>query len=100
MCKSTVDTSTTSCQCDKGSAVDPLVIPVCGPDSICNALDKFVEGANYETNKGFCTVHVINFKEGTTHLFGVAYKIKKRDKGVMLNYCPFCGGQPGEFKRG
>ena len=27
MCKSTVDTSTTNCRCEKGSAVDPLVIP-------------------------------------------------------------------------
>lgn len=27
MCKSTVDTSIINCQCDRGSAVDPLVIP-------------------------------------------------------------------------
>lgn len=81
------------------SAVDPLVIPVlCGPDSICNALDSRIEGANYETTKGFCSVHVINTKTGKTRFFGVAYKERKADKGVMLNYCPFCGQKPGTFE--
>lgn len=72
--------------------------PLCGPDSVCNALDSRIEGANYETSKGFCTMHVINTKTGTTRFFGVAYKQRKADKGVMLNFCPFCGQKPGTFE--
>lgn len=86
--------------------VYPLVIPdpvhvkpePCSVDNICPALDSRIEGANFETSKGFCTIHLVNTTTGTTRFFGVAYKERKADKGVMLNYCPFCGQHPGEFK--
>lgn len=79
--------------------VEPVVIPEpCGPDNICPALESRIEGANFETSKGFCTVHVINFNTGNTQFFGVAYKERKSDKGVMINYCPFCGQKPGIFE--
>lgn len=70
---------------------------ICGVDTICKGLDTYIEGANFETNKGFCTVHVVDLKTGITRLFGVAYKRRKADKGVMLNFCPFCGNKPGTF---
>lgn len=71
---------------------------VCGANTICKALESLVEGANFETSKGFCTVHVVNIATNKTRLFGVGYKTRKTDKGVMLNYCPFCGQHPGEFQ--
>lgn len=81
------------------SDVQGVVIPGgCNSETTCKALDSVIEGTNFETGKGFCTVHLINFKTGKTDFFGVSYKKKRSDNGVMLNYCPFCGGHPGTFK--
>lgn len=82
-----------------GEECPPEATYFCGTDSICNALDSLIEGANFETSKGFCTVHVINTSSDKIRLFGVAYKRRKADKGVMLNFCPFCGQKPGTFER-
>jgi hypothetical protein len=33
-----------------------------------------------------------------THLVGVSYKTGVKDKGVMLNFCPFCGEKIDWFR--
>ena len=71
--------------------------PTCSTESLCIPLGMYVEGEQFEISKGFCTVRVINLVTGNTRLFGVAYKRRKSDKGVMLNFCPFCGQKPGIF---
>ena len=41
----------------------------------------------------------LNSKVGhpTTKLLGVAYAASAKDRGLLLNFCPWCGGKPGEM---
>jgi hypothetical protein len=50
-------------------------------------------------SKGFKAIHTTNFKTGKKRFFGVAYKRNAKDRGLMLNVCPFCYGEPGGFER-
>jgi hypothetical protein len=62
----------------------------CDTNGCCSHLGKRLGNGG----KGFAAKHTINSANQTAFL-GVAYKMK--DKGLMLNYCPFCGGRPGNF---
>jgi len=56
----------------------------------CNGMKKSLEGEANAKRKGFIQVNLFNFKKGTESCLGVAYKKSMHDKGIMLNYCPFC----------
>jgi len=56
---------------------------------------KFLGERLMLTGKGFSLMDVINFETGKTDFRGVIYKMTNKDKGLLLNYCPFCGGKPG-----
>lgn len=45
--------------------------------------------------RGLHTMETINMKTGKTTFRGVAYKTDSKDKGLMINFCPFCGKRPG-----
>jgi len=70
----------------------------CNKDGCC----KFLAERLTDTGKGFHSIDTIILTEEppTMHFRGIAYKTGAKDKGLMLNWCPFCGGQPGDFKRG
>lgn len=62
----------------------------CSREAFCKALDDRIEGTN-EKRKGFQSVEVVNLAEVKTETIGVAYRLSAKDKGLMLNFCPFCG---------
>ena len=41
-------------------------------------------------SKGLVLIEVMNLKKHTTWAFA-AYKQTAKDRGVVLNFCPFCG---------
>lgn len=54
------------------------------------------------TGKGFHALYCLDpsclqEKEARHYLYAVSYSTSKKDKGIILNYCPFCGGRPGEL---
>lgn len=42
--------------------------------------------------KGFSATQVINLKTSKTRSIGIKYKTSAKDRGLMLNFCPWCGG--------
>ena len=53
----------------------------------CPGLERVFTEAN---RKGINPV-VTTKLSGSVQVIGVAYKTKESDRGVMLNFCPFCG---------
>lgn len=72
----------------------------CDKNKCCEALTNRLEDYG---KKGFFAVNTIGLYDKADSVSwkfrGVAYKTSAKDKGLMLNWCPFCGGQPGHFKR-
>ncbi len=67
--------------------------PICGEEAVCTHLAARVT----DHGKGFVAIRTAG-KAGI-RLLGVAYKADTKDKGLLLNWCPFCGGKPGYFDR-
>ena len=63
----------------------------CDKDGMC----KFLMERLVSNGKGFNPVMIMNMTNNTTYFKGVCYKTSAKDGGLMLNYCPFCGGTPG-----
>ena len=44
-------------------------------------------------DKGMAVLNLLNIKTGEESIGGVVYKTKaiKADKGILLNFCPWCG---------
>ena len=42
--------------------------------------------------RGFVVIRVMNTKTGVERELGIAYKNDRKDRGLLLNFCPFCGG--------
>ena len=72
---------------------EPLV-EKCTTEILCTWLRDRCEEPNH-AGKGFVITYVIQRQNRTNVLYGVRYKQDRADSGVMLNYCPFCGGSPG-----
>ncbi len=60
----------------------------CSRDRWCTSLKRLFTEAN---RKGINPVFVMSVSEETGRIAGVAYKKTERDRGLMLNFCPFCG---------
>jgi hypothetical protein len=52
-----------------------------------------VKNINHESRRGLNGVTTINTMTGETRDIGIRYCLtaKSNDKGVMLNFCPWCG---------
>lgn len=72
----------------------------CDEDGCCEFLLSRLEEFH---KRGFVAIHVLKMDgkvgHAKTNFRGVAYKQTAKDRGIMLNWCPFCGGHPGTFKR-
>jgi len=68
----------------------------CNDKNVCPALQERL----VESGRGFYSIDTVSIHHNRTKFQGVAYKKSGKDKGLMLNWCPFCGGKPGIFKRG
>jgi hypothetical protein len=69
----------------------------CHTNGMCTHLLSrlVIEGAGL---RALHTTTLEVFPEAESFL-GVVYKHHSKDKGLMLNVCPFCRGEPGYFKR-
>ena len=54
----------------------------------CAAMNKKV---NWLNDKGIYCPEIINFTTSLVRRIGVSYKLKKKEKGIWFNVCPFCG---------
>jgi hypothetical protein len=77
----------------------------CGNGKLCDDLAK--RAYPYEKNaRGFVAVRHITIKQMSERqiglddsvVSGIGYKETAKDKGVMLNYCPFCGEKIDWFR--
>lgn len=62
----------------------------CGNERPCKTLSDRLEVSGH-SGKGFQAVEVVNFRTGQTQIIGIQYKTHYKDRGIMLNYCPWCG---------
>ena len=64
----------------------------CDAEHVCHWLE---DRTSPHRAKGFASVVTLNLDSGETKWQGVAYHTGAKDSGLMLAYCPFCGGRPG-----
>lgn len=57
----------------------------------CPAMKEYAENAPSH-KKGLSYVVVIDTKTLVSSVYGIVYKRTAQDPGIMLNYCPWCGG--------
>jgi len=71
----------------------------CDANAMCEFLAARITG-NGGGGRGFhaiCTADLNAPPGGPVTFQGVAFKTKAEDNGLMLNFCPFCGGKPGQM---
>ena len=56
---------------------------------LCDTLMQRINSSSYE--KGFCLLNFIDLETGSPVRDYVAYRKNSKDKGLVLNFCPFCG---------
>ena len=69
----------------------------CNAYSMCEFLAARITGHG-SGGKGFHAIHTLEMSGpsgGPTTFQGVSFKTNAADNGLMLNFCPFCGGRPG-----
>lgn len=62
----------------------------CDRGEFCETMTRALNETG-ETGGGLYQVEVVNKNTLAWRLLGVRYKTHTRDRGVMLNFCPFCG---------
>ena len=70
---------------------------LCGIDGCCDHLEnRLVDGG-----KGFKALYTLKMGDPSplTRFLGVVYKTGAKDRGLLLNVCPWCGGKPGYYER-
>jgi len=65
----------------------------CDVDGMCQWFEKRT-GPYNDRAKGFQVIKAID-NDLKTVFRGVLYRMGRGDKGLAINYCPFCGGRPG-----
>lgn len=71
-------------------------VKTCSADALCNAMESRI---NKTSGVGLHASNTLNLETGKVRLLGIAYKTSAKDKGLLLNVCPWCRGEPGYFKR-
>ena len=67
---------------------------LCDTAGMCDHLEKRVNLSR--VGNGLQSVTTLHFDTNEVTWKGVMY-IHNRDKGTVLNFCPFCGGKPGPW---
>lgn len=64
----------------------------CDGGEHCQIMNEMLDVAD-DNRRGFSGVTTLNIKESVMRYIGVRYckTAKRSDKGIMLNFCPFCG---------
>jgi hypothetical protein len=71
---------------------------------LCSSMEQRVKFPG-EKGYGFFTLMVIDHsdpgkKQWREKLKGVMYKSDPKDRGLMMNFCPFCGAKIDWFREG
>lgn len=69
----------------------------CSETNMCDFLSERITGLA-SGGKGFNALYSLETESKKQYFVGVVYRLNKKDKGLMLNFCPFCGCKPGNFK--
>ena len=62
----------------------------CQVGKYCNSLRDRIQESN-SRQKGIVPINIITLTSHEITHVGLCYKQSSKDKGLMLNYCPFCG---------
>lgn len=68
----------------------------CTATAMCGTMAK---RADSQASKGLRPLWTAKRGEPGESFLGVAYFADRKDKGLMLNVCPWCRGEPGYFVR-
>lgn len=71
-------------------AEGPCQILPDGNVSFCPAMNEYCQGVN-ERAKGLVALQICNLETGKIRIAGVVYKDAPASKGILLNFCPWCG---------
>ena len=64
----------------------------CCRESFCVHMRTRMNGRfNSATAKGMSALELIDVKTGTTSVGGLVWKNDEKDRGLLLNFCPWCG---------
>lgn len=73
--------------------------PECNEETgFCSPLADRLEGVAHK-GKGFTQLAVLSGDALKLKIVGVCYKTGGSDKGLMLNFCPFCGSKIDWFRK-
>lgn len=77
-----------------------LVVKTCDETGMCAALQGRAHPAGFG-GVGFRSIATVNIKAkvkvAKIEWAGVGYYTSRKDRGLLLNFCPFCGGRPGRL---
>jgi hypothetical protein len=69
----------------------------CGKDMFCKQMAKRIKPPG-EGGYGLFTFVLMDWDKIKERTVGVIYKETARDRGLVLNYCPFCGEKIDWFR--
>lgn len=68
---------------------------MCTRESWCSALAERIRYSGERIIRGFYAIQTVDLtSDGPTlepKTIGIAYRESAKDRGLMLNFCPFCG---------
>ncbi|KQP02504.1 hypothetical protein [Pseudorhodoferax sp. Leaf265] len=73
-----------------------MTTSTCTATTMCGTMAQRADPYNA---KGLRSVWTVSRDTTEQRFLGVAYATGRKDKGLMLNTCPWCRGEPGYFKR-
>lgn len=69
------------------------IVERCDPTAmrLCTSLDDRTHPEANTRRAGFDVLVVTTFDTGSMKWCGVVYRTSSKDRGVLINHCPFCG---------
>ena len=65
--------------------------PKCAVGTPCTWLERHLEAEPNSRTKGLHLVEVVSLKHSKTRVAGVAFRLTRNARPLMLNFCPWCG---------
>lgn len=62
----------------------------CSKKNWCLSMERALEPVANSHKKGFHVVMLMHLPTGKERVIGVAYRKAPKDRGLMLNHCPWC----------
>ncbi len=67
----------------------------CSRTTLCQAM---LSRADYGSRRGLRLITVLNLKTHKERFGGICHHLNAQDKGLMVNFCPWCGGDVQVWK--